>query len=340
MYLTQISQQLSDTTITHNPAIDIYSVAPPRLLQVNEFGQTPRQLFMQPHPPRQVIPDTPDPAAMFATPAAGAASSSPAPFGRSRGPSVRARAQAEDASTKMLTLALIASLTAALDAGTGDGDAASSIGSPPPPPADIGNGASTMSNQSQGTGTLGQSYSPSRLSYNESIGGRGKDQRPSGTVDLFGATTAAAPDTLAPLGGRYQGPGVPGEASSTSPYKVVAHQRSPQPPSLPNATASTPFLTAGDPIIADSPVSAQTSGRTLSHDSPSAALACTPTIAQSQARSGLARRSKRLHRSSLTAVAASGAEGGCIYCVGHDGLLQVLSSKVRQPVQAKVMKPP
>lgn len=44
--------------------------------QINEFGQTPAQLFHHPHPPRLVIPPTPDPATVFAT--AGTAGAPPA----------------------------------------------------------------------------------------------------------------------------------------------------------------------------------------------------------------------------------------------------------------------
>jgi hypothetical protein len=56
--------------------------------QINEFGQTPKQLFTHPHPPRLAQPPAPDPATVFthghsaeAAAAAGASSSSPEPAG-------------------------------------------------------------------------------------------------------------------------------------------------------------------------------------------------------------------------------------------------------------------
>ncbi|GMH42025.1 hypothetical protein BSKO_09944 [Bryopsis sp. KO-2023] len=56
--------------LSYEGGVDIEQVTDPlerRALesQINEFGQTPMQLFSQPHPPRRVCPKTPDPALVF-----------------------------------------------------------------------------------------------------------------------------------------------------------------------------------------------------------------------------------------------------------------------------------
>ncbi|GFR43449.1 hypothetical protein Agub_g4532, partial [Astrephomene gubernaculifera] len=56
--------------LTYEGAVDVASVTSPVDLkaletQINEFGQTPKQLFTTPHPPRLVCPPAPDPATVF-----------------------------------------------------------------------------------------------------------------------------------------------------------------------------------------------------------------------------------------------------------------------------------
>lgn len=56
--------------LSYEGAVDIESVEDPLErkgleAQINEFGQTPKQIFKHPHPPRQVIPPTPDPETVF-----------------------------------------------------------------------------------------------------------------------------------------------------------------------------------------------------------------------------------------------------------------------------------
>eukprot|EP00951_Prasinocladus_malaysianus_P004087 scaffold28919_cov31-Prasinocladus_malaysianus.AAC.1 len=51
--------------LTYEGAVDLDNTVDPRdrqalEVQINEFGQTPRQLFTQPHPPRICLPPTPD----------------------------------------------------------------------------------------------------------------------------------------------------------------------------------------------------------------------------------------------------------------------------------------
>ncbi|GLI70367.1 hypothetical protein VaNZ11_015146 [Volvox africanus] len=109
--------------LTYEGAVDVATVSSPIELkaletQINEFGQTPKQLFTTPHPPRLVYPPPPDPATIFpedrsdaaaaAGPAAAAAAAGPAGGGGGTGYGGEG-----DASNRDLALALLSTIMAA-----------------------------------------------------------------------------------------------------------------------------------------------------------------------------------------------------------------------------------
>lgn len=114
--------------------------------QINEFGQTPTQLFTHPHPPRMVCPPAPDPATVFDPPAATAAaalSSTAAAAGPPRSASgTRGGAHAavgaqggaaggvagSEAGVRALALALISTVIAAAASEYEDGGADAAAG--------------------------------------------------------------------------------------------------------------------------------------------------------------------------------------------------------------------
>lgn len=58
--------------LSYEGAVEIESVEDPierkgLEAQINEFGQTPKQIFKHPHPPRKILPSTPDPNTIFET---------------------------------------------------------------------------------------------------------------------------------------------------------------------------------------------------------------------------------------------------------------------------------
>eukprot|EP00210_Caulerpa_lentillifera_P008159 g7792.t1 len=107
------SHQKGETAITaknvfyylsYEGAVDIEQVEDPierkgLEAQINEFGQTPKQLFKHPHPPRLVIPPTPDPSEVF--------SASEEPGKDSRNQALQPVVASRHASNKAMSLALI-----------------------------------------------------------------------------------------------------------------------------------------------------------------------------------------------------------------------------------------
>ncbi|KAG2501969.1 hypothetical protein HYH03_000465 [Edaphochlamys debaryana] len=98
--------------LTYEGAVDPASITSPVELkaletQINEFGQTPKQLFTSPHPPRLVCPPAPDPASVFPAEAGGAGSGAAAVSGSA------GYGGEGDAGNRDLALALLATIMAA-----------------------------------------------------------------------------------------------------------------------------------------------------------------------------------------------------------------------------------
>ncbi|KAF8059207.1 lvsF [Scenedesmus sp. PABB004] len=332
--------------------------------QINEFGQTPAQLFTAPHPPRLVAPPAPDPATVFAPPApAGGGGGVEGGGGGAAalgggGSKSRLKGGGEDAAGNAICLALLKSIVAAAapdiqatQAEPAGSSSASASGGGGPPRSEGSDAA-----QEEGPGlspvSSGDCLSAASVAAAAAAPG-GAAKAPAGLRSMLGRLTdsasAAAGSAAASVASALQSGSFSSTAGSAAPPPGMGlagmpvslgsrgsgsmkaslswmQQQFAEGLALGGGGAkAAPDAAPADPAVARSP-------------SPAAAASPPPSGAGRHALAGAAARpwprdlpeglrpkkSLRLQAEPLTAVAAS--PEGAVFVTGQDGLLRVLDA--------------